>query len=321
MKYLHIKRPLGVLMLLAVLLAFAPAPTSAAVDCTALTRNLYFGSRDYFTGGEVTKLQVFLSEEGYFNPSPTGYFGGVTFASVKRFQRDHNIITTGFVGPLTRAEIQRVSCGGGITSNLNLNYLTPTSGSAGTSVTIYGSGFTDNNLVTFGNGAAGRYASSNGGTVIAFSVPNALNPRCYYSNPPCLTFAAAQRTVPGNYDVTVINSNGESNKLVFTVTSNTNNSVSISGIDAPSQLRVGQSGTWALHATDSSTGSSLSYSVLWGDESYYPYAMNASQANVSQSATFTHTYNYAGTFTPKFTVTNNAGASANVSSSVSITSY
>lgn len=67
------------------------------------TSDLYMGLRS----DEVTQLQLFLKEKGYFSVDATGYFGPITLGAVQRFQRDHGISTTGYVGVLTRAQLNR----------------------------------------------------------------------------------------------------------------------------------------------------------------------------------------------------------------------
>ncbi len=111
-----------------------------------------------------------------------------------------------------------------------------------------------------------------------------------------------------------------SNQFSLVVPSS-NNPV-IYGVSGPQQLNINQQGTWSISASDSS-GGSLSYSVDWGDtkvvcQSGYMCA-NAIMPSTQQSATFTHTYNSAGTFSPVFTVTNSSGQSAQTSLSVEVT--
>lgn len=90
---------------------------------------------------------------------------------------------------------------------------------------------------------------------------------------------------------------------------------SITGVSGPTQLSVGQAGTWQLSVSDQS--GSLSYSVVWGDEQYYAYPLNAPAAvSAGYSGSLSHTYSTAGTYTPRFTVTNAYGQSANASASV-----
>ncbi len=91
--------------------------------------------------------------------------------------------------------------------------------------------------------------------------------------------------------------------------SSANRPPSISGVSGPTVLNVNQSGSWSVTASDPENGS-LSYSVIWGDESG---AVAGSSAGVQQTASFTHAYARAGSFTPTFTVTDNAGQSVHSS--------
>lgn len=59
---------------------------------------------------DVMELQKRLRAEGFFNfLTNTGYFGPITFEAVKQYQAAHPTIgyVTGFVGPLTRAELNK----------------------------------------------------------------------------------------------------------------------------------------------------------------------------------------------------------------------
>jgi len=55
------------------------------------------------------------------------------------------------------------------------------------------------------------------GKTLTFTIPSSNYLSCWASKPACL--AAAFMTQPGKYEVSVINDNGESNKLIFTVVS------------------------------------------------------------------------------------------------------
>jgi hypothetical protein len=59
------------------------------------------------SGQAVLELQKRLMEEGYFNVTPTGYFGSITASAVMKYQAAHGVPTTGYVGPRTRAELNR----------------------------------------------------------------------------------------------------------------------------------------------------------------------------------------------------------------------
>ncbi len=93
----------------------------------------------------------------------------------------------------------------------------------------------------------------------------------------------------------------------------------ITGISGPQQLNVGQQGTWTVNAY-SSSGGVLQYSANWGDgpATCPKGAYCVSSISPQQSATLAHTYNTAGTFSPVFTVVNNASRIASASSSVSV---
>jgi peptidoglycan hydrolase-like protein with peptidoglycan-binding domain len=79
----------------------ASITTSPVVNATLafkFTRNLSVGS----SGDDVRMLQQFL------NKTPiTGTFGPLTLAAVKAFQKAHAVPDTGFVGVLTRAELNK----------------------------------------------------------------------------------------------------------------------------------------------------------------------------------------------------------------------
>ncbi|MFG2135584.1 peptidoglycan-binding protein [Streptomyces sp. NPDC048650] len=52
-------------------------------------------------GAKVRALQARLAQLGHFRRSPTGYYGPVTTAAVRAFQRRHGLPRTGAVGPAT----------------------------------------------------------------------------------------------------------------------------------------------------------------------------------------------------------------------------
>ncbi|TWT04405.1 cell wall hydrolase [Planococcus sp. CPCC 101016] len=60
------------------------------------------------SGQDVTELQSTLQKLGYFHTTPTGYYGSITKEAVIQFQRDFNVPSTGFTGPLTRAKLSEV---------------------------------------------------------------------------------------------------------------------------------------------------------------------------------------------------------------------
>jgi len=96
----------------------AVEPTGTAGTSTATTTGLVLGESTFvFTinlrvgsrGVDVVELQKRLRAEGFFTyPTDTGYFGPVTKAAVIAYQKAHGIVpASGFVGPLTRAELNK----------------------------------------------------------------------------------------------------------------------------------------------------------------------------------------------------------------------
>ncbi|MBN1697458.1 MAG: IPT/TIG domain-containing protein [Spirochaetales bacterium] len=100
--------------------------------------------------------------------------------------------------------------------------ISPESGPVGTEVTITGTGFLSSGNVIYFRDAlmsmlyeARITASSPDGLKLLFDVPQAVNPECYYSDPPC---ASPSRMVSdGVYLVYVVTSAGTSNMKEFTV--------------------------------------------------------------------------------------------------------
>lgn len=336
---------------------FTPQPASAQVNntlsanvvaptsCVIFSNNFGYGAYDYSSNGAVSGLQTFLNSQGYFNSAylGTGHYGSITARAVAQFQASHGIPATGFMGPLTRAAVQQITCGGGTnpttppSQSVSLYNESPSSGAVGTTVTLTGFGFTNSNTVLMdGNVAASNVPitssiaiscttnpSCHGGInqSITFTVPSALAPYCApgYACPQYMRLLT-----PGSYQITVLNSNGTSNALTFTVTSGStgnNQQLSISGLDAPASLPLGTTGTWTVHALSNGQGN-LHYSVVWGDENVYTSGNSivAPQNTTAQStATFTHAYARSGNYTPVFTVTDDFGHTVNTSNTVVIT--
>lgn len=68
---------------------------------TRLTHTLMRG----MSGADVTALQLFLVKKGYLKAPATGYFGPVTEAALKVYQKEHAIEQTGVAGSATAASI------------------------------------------------------------------------------------------------------------------------------------------------------------------------------------------------------------------------
>jgi len=81
--------------------ALIPTISLAQTSCT-FTRSLTVGSR----GADVTCLQNVLVSGGYLSVTPTGYFGAMTKAAVRKWQASAGITPAlGFFGPISRAKL------------------------------------------------------------------------------------------------------------------------------------------------------------------------------------------------------------------------
>ena len=294
---------------------------SITVPCTQLSYNLSLGDTD----SDVVALQNFLATEGYFSYTSTGYFGPITFQAVRAFQATFGIPQTGTAGPITRARIQSMSCGNPVpnptpyNNAVSIYSASPLVGPAGTMVTLYGTGFTNNNTIYFGNGAVSNVTSN--GNTLTFAIPTSVGAYCPGNNV-CPMYAIL--ITPGTYNFYVANQNGTSNTMSFTVTSpispTSGGPISISGVDAPNSLQVGILGNWTIHVTTNYSGN-LHYSVVWGDEAYYANGniMAPYPTSTQSFATFTHAYTRTGNFTPIFTVSDDYGHSTTTTVNVNVT--
>lgn len=59
------------------------------------------------TGEDVRQLQLRLTDESVYSGPITGKFGILTFTAVKKFQKAHGISQLGYVGPATRAALNK----------------------------------------------------------------------------------------------------------------------------------------------------------------------------------------------------------------------
>jgi peptidoglycan hydrolase-like protein with peptidoglycan-binding domain len=344
MKNTYVKTLLGICMLVFMLAGAHGASAQTAVQytggqCSPFTYNMSYGGR----GGDVARMQSYLIAQGYLaNGSATGYFGTLTLAAVKRFQSAHGISPTGFFGDSTRTALYNAACTDQqVPGNPNnpsnptsyapvITSFSPSSGPFGTTITIYGRNFGQytNNAINFAgvNNIAVNKVSYDG-TTLQFTVP--ASP-CPQTSTICTLIALA----PGQYPISVTNSNGTSNSMMFTVTAYGNGNGGntgtqapvISSIDGSTTLTVGQAGAWSIRASDPSNiygNGSLSYSVRWGDEGSQTYSSTISSSNTNfvQNATFNHTYYNPGTYTVVFTVRNGNGQETKSSITVLVTGY
>ncbi|MDB5238625.1 MAG: lipase [Candidatus Kaiserbacteria bacterium] len=221
-------------------------------------------------------------------------------------------------------------------TTISIQSIIPKSGTVGTVVTLTGRFMSDSNIIHFGSGAIGPVGIDSSIAVacttdpscipgirqtIHFTVPSSVGPYC---QPGMMCPMYLQLVTPGTYKVYVENENGTTNTVTFTVTGPvaSGGPLSVTGLDAPASLALGTTGTWTIHVNTNTDAGTLHYSVVWGDETN---AATASQirdpgtVDIQSSATFTHSYQRSGTFTPTFTVVDDAGHSVTTSSTVVVT--
>jgi len=81
----------------------AAANSSSATQARVFVSFLSVGS----SGPEVTALQQKLAKLGFLAVSPTGYFGPITKRALQAFQKSIGLEQVGFVGPGTRAALNK----------------------------------------------------------------------------------------------------------------------------------------------------------------------------------------------------------------------
>jgi peptidoglycan hydrolase-like protein with peptidoglycan-binding domain len=167
---LDFKRVFSIIILTSILVisGFSKIQTSNASECISLTYGLSQGMSDNTTGGQVTKLQSFLSSFNYLTKSPSGYFGPLTKQAVKDLQSANGIEATGFVGPITRARIGRTTCGEGYVSPTTVTN-TSSNTTTTTTTTANNNTSTNQNITSNVNGclAGGKFNIFTGQTCVS----------------------------------------------------------------------------------------------------------------------------------------------------------
>lgn len=110
----------------------APAPAAAPQATSASVTGQFVSSLNIGSeSGEVTALQTLLIKLGFLSGSPTGYYGSLTFAAVKKFQAAKGIAQLGFTGPQTRAALNSAAGAADTSTAATTAPSTPSAGSDG----------------------------------------------------------------------------------------------------------------------------------------------------------------------------------------------
>jgi PKD repeat protein len=184
-----------------------------------------------------------------------------------------------------------------------ISRIAPDEGAVGTEVTLRGARFTEDSVVRMDDGAISDVEVSNNGRVLRFTVPEYMGQYC---PPEEVCTMIAEEVTPGDYDIRVVSGERTSNSVTFEVLEDgeENEDLSIDSIDGPTSLDLDAEGTWTVNV--SGADSDLRYSVKWGDEGFALRSLFSGDDSQA-SATFTHTYDEPGEYTPEFTVTNADG--------------
>jgi hypothetical protein len=124
----------------------------------------------------------------------------------------------------------------------------------------------------------------------------------------------------GQYRISVCRVDGpcDYSDSYFTIADEGNKPPVISDVTTPTTLKVGETGTWTVKASDPENGR-LSYSVSWGDEVKGVTASAASSIeSFIQTSTFTHSYSNPGIYSVTFNVQDNTGQLVTFRSTVNV---
>lgn len=120
-------------------------------------------------------------------------------------------VSNGFGSKTSTATVQ-------VNSNASIptiTSITPSYGPVGTTITIYGTGFSGDNTVHFGNGGK-QHLTSASGNYIYFTVPSFISP-CDVVTTGSVCAMYMQQVTPGQYQVYVTSNGSNSNSFTFTV--------------------------------------------------------------------------------------------------------
>jgi peptidoglycan hydrolase-like protein with peptidoglycan-binding domain len=278
-------------------------------------------------GSNVTNLQTWLTDKGYYSGPITGYYGSLTQAGVEKFQTADGISATGYVGPLTLAALNSmagVSTGTSANSTelaqleSELNSLlaqiqaiengTATSAPTGSSIALQ---------TNTGVGVSGTLTASGTGPFTFAIASNPSNGTVNSFNPTTGTYTyMPNANFSGNdsFTYTVSNSSGTSAPTMITVSVIPTSSTTITA-PAGQPISISTSGGAAFNGTLTASGTGpFTYAIVTG-----PLYGSISNFNSSTGA-FTYTpTNSTYTGSDSFTYTVSNGTSTSLPSTVSIT--
>ncbi|MBI2474692.1 MAG: peptidoglycan-binding protein [Candidatus Taylorbacteria bacterium] len=314
------------------------------IFCFDIQTNLSYRSRDAETGGQVSLLQDYLSANGYFNQEPTGYYGLLTVAAVKKFQNAYGIAgASGYFGPTSRAKLKELTCGGTMPPIQipSITVLSPKQGDIWHQGNPYSISWTpfhgdfDHYEVLLSNavvpGVQGGLMPTQADKNINSITINGLD----LSDNLIKTWVANSTFYKGTTDENLIRKNffytvrsvkdkpyGKTEIIqsatsgVFSILpSGINLPPVIDKISGPKNLKVGQTGTWEFSVHDPEN-TELSWNVDWGDTNK-TYLGKSKGINGTAS---THSYSKVGIYTITLIVTDDNGLATESSKVVTVDS-
>ena len=82
---------------------------TAATTATPAGASTYYDFTEFLSAGsqdaQVTELQQYLTQKGFYSGPITGFYGSLTETAVGKYQTAHGIDPAGYVGPSTRAAL------------------------------------------------------------------------------------------------------------------------------------------------------------------------------------------------------------------------
>ena len=92
------------------------------LGCLEIPNDLKYNSHDYTLYGPVTEIQTYLYQNSLLYYAPTGYFGPLTQAAIKKYQSLRNIPVTGIADFPTRYTLAKETCNGTTTLTPPITY-------------------------------------------------------------------------------------------------------------------------------------------------------------------------------------------------------
>jgi|GEM_PF-4613779 len=328
--------------------ALTEKPTTPATDvwCHTFNRNLKIGDRS----SDVTSLHIALQKSSFSmnahelagHNSDYGDFGESTASAVTAFQEKYRseILTpsglshgTGYVGKSTRAKLNMLyGCTRPPVGSKTIDVKTPstftlTPDMSARVVNHRDMTITLKQIVQTKIVCITAPCVSPLHALVSIDVPGGCGPN---ADPRCLGAPSFHQDYNLRKGETVdvmglpieLSEISESKATIKIGKGNStaNQPPVIKGVKGPTQLGIGEAGTWTIEAYDPERAS-LRYSVTWGDENNYVSPSSPSGregATNAQTTTLTHSYTRVGSYTVQMTVSDNAGQEAKSSMTVQV---